>query len=662
MVRLSRPRSFHLVFVLTLAAAFFAVPMHGPSQASKPAVSLGSTVAQPSGSKTQTSDGVATMHVSSNMVVIDVVVTDSKQNPIHGLKASDFTLMENGKPQSISHFEEHVSVPASDLKVTPAPPLRPGIFTNQASAPANGPVNILLLDYLNTPLTAQPYARRELLNYLDKSPAGTRIAIFGMSTHLSILQGFTADKSLLKAALTQSKGTPQASRLLSDAFSGGSSADTSMSDTYSDPDGPASINQEAMDDLTRFEYMQASLIQDERAQYTLNDFDQLARYLMGIPGRKNVIWFSGSFPLDVEPNVDEADPNDSVVRNDDAVRTTDNLLTRAQVALYPVDARGLQTDPANNFASGKTITNTSAMEFMSQTAQEHETMEAMAEDTGGQAFYNTNGLTQAVSKAIEIGSNYYTLSYSPTNMEWDARFRAIKIKMTEPGMKLVYRQGYYAVDPNDKNKVVADSVAMVSTRPSTMVTAMIHGAPDPSEIIFQARIRPANTAPEDEVLQHNQVNPKLKVEGPYREYGVDLVPDARSVSCPASAGGNRHCSIEMWTFVYNSDGEKLITVSDRLHSMLTPKDYRNMLAGKKMAFHQQISVPVKGNYYLRTAIHDMDSDKVGAVEVPVAAVARLNPLQARSDAPASAPTATETPATPAAESPVPTGAAATPQK
>jgi hypothetical protein len=118
----------------------------------------------------------------------------------------------------------------------------------------------------------------------------------------------------------------------------------------------------------------------------------------------------------------------------------------------------------------------------------------------------------------------------------------------------------------------------------------------------------------------------------------------------------------MWTFVYNSDGEKLITVSDRLHSMLTPKDYRNMLAGKKMAFHQQISVPVKGNYYLRTAIHDMDSDKVGAIEVPVAAVARLNPLQARSDAPASAPTATETPATPAAESPVPTGAAATPQK
>src|ERR1022692_2546304 len=82
-----------------------------------------------------------------------------------------------------------------------------------------------------------------------------------------------------------------------------------------------------------------------RVQYTLNGFDLLARYLVGIPGRKNVIWFSGSFPLNIEPNVNEQDPNDSVVRNDEEVRKTDNLLTRAQVAVYPVDARGVMTDP-----------------------------------------------------------------------------------------------------------------------------------------------------------------------------------------------------------------------------------------------------------------------------------------------------------------------------
>jgi hypothetical protein len=397
------------------------------------------------------------------------------------------------------------------------------------------------------------------------------------------------------------------------------------------------ITPEMVADINRFEAMQTSFEQDMRARYTLNGFDLLARYLVGIPGRKNVIWFSGSFPLDIEPNATEQDPNDSVVRNDEEVRKTDNLLTRAQVAVYPVDARGLQIDPSQNFASGGMANINSgsgaaaaagANAFLSQQAQEHETMFAMAEDTGGQAFVNTNGLTQAVAKAIENGSNYYTLTYTPTNTEWDARFRSIKIKVEQPGVKLSYRNGYFAVDPNDRNKLNAQMAATAVNQPTTMATAMMHGGPDPAEILFKVRIRPAGTPPEDEPLKSNQTNPdpKVKVEGPYKEYGVDLVPDPKAVSCRAEASGNRHCAIEVWTFVYNSQGERLITASNRLHTLLTPADYAKMIVGG-MAFHQQISVPVKGQYYLRTAIHDMVSDKVGAVEVPIAAVAHLEPLQ-----------------------------------
>ncbi|HEX9199359.1 MAG TPA: hypothetical protein VF865_07360, partial [Acidobacteriaceae bacterium] len=234
----------------------------------------------------------------------------------------------------------------------------------------------------------------------------------------------------------------------------------------------------------------------------------------------------------------------------------------------------------------------------------------------------------AVAKAIENGSNYYTLTYSPTNTEWDARFRAIKIKVEQPGVKLSYRNGYFAVDPNDRNKLNAQMAATALTQPTTMATAMMHGGPDPAEILFKVRIRPAGTPAEDAPLKSNQTNPdpKVKVEGPFKAYGVDLVPDPKAVSCRVVASGNRHCSIEVWTFVYNSQGERLITASNRLHALLSPSDYAKMLVGG-MAFHQQISVPVKGQYYLRTAIHDMVSDKVGAVEVPVNAVAHLEPLQ-----------------------------------
>jgi hypothetical protein len=162
-----------------------------------------------------------------------------------------------------------------------------------------------------------------------------------------------------------------------------------------------------------------------------------------------------------------------------------------------------------------------------------------------------------------------------------------------------------------------------------MATAMIHGGPNPAEILFKVRIRPADVPPIDAPLKSNQTNPdpKIKVEGPYREYGVDLVPDPHAVSCRADAAGNRHCAIEVWTFVYDTDGDKLITASNRLHTLMTPADYAKMQSGG-MAFHQEVSVPVRGQYFLRTAIHDMVSDRVGAVEVPVAAVAKLAPLQA----------------------------------
>jgi len=618
-------------------------------------------------------------------VVIDVVVTDSNKSPVHGLKASDFTLTENGKEQTLRHFEEHSAVSAK-AQIALAPKLPAGLFSNISAEPTNGPVNVLLLDYLNTPLTAQPYARKQLVDYLDKAPAGTRIAIFGLTERLDLLQGFTSDMAVLKSVLTMKKGAPRVSDLMTDPVNGGAQGDSTLSDALAnDPTAVAGmLTQEMLDDVSRFEALTTSFQQQLRAEYTLHAFDELARYLVGIPGRKNVIWFSGGFPLDVEPNVNEADENDSVVRNDDEIRKTDNLLTRAQIAVYPVDAQGLQTDPTYNIANslGDAGTNgTATMGFLNQVAQNHEAMLAMAEDTGGEAFVNTNGLSQAVGKAIEEGSNYYTLSYTPANVQWDARFRTVKVKVDNPNAKnLSYRNGYYAIDPNDRNKLNAQGAATALNAPTTMTTAMMHGGPDPAEILFKVRIRPASTPPEAAVVKGNYTNPdpKVKVEGPFKEFGVDLVPDPHAVNCSLDPNGNHHCALEIWTYIYDRDGKLLVTTGNKVYRLLTPADYDTLLKGG-MAFHQEICVPVKGEHYLRTAIHDLVSDRVGAVEIPVAQVAKLEPLKEppvasnaapaapaatpNNAAPAAAPAAAApaaTPAAPAMQPVAPTGAAATP--
>ena len=197
----------------------------------------------------------------------------------------------------------------------------------------------------------------------------------------------------------------------------------------------------------------------------------------------------------------------------------------------------------------------------------------------------------------------------------------MKIKVDQPSTKLSYRNGYYAIDPNDRKKFVAGGAATTLNQPTTMATAMIHGGPNPAEIVFKVRVRPASAPSEDAPLKSNQTNPdpKVRVHGPYKAYGVDLVPDPRTVSCRQKPSGNYHRSIEVWTFIYNSDGEKLIAASNRLHTYMTAADYAQLLKDC-MVFHQEISVPVRGQYYLRMAIHEMVSDRVGAVEVPIAEV------------------------------------------
>ena len=632
-----------------LAGIYFALPSNGQAPSAPPvAAPIARAAGQPDSAQ------ITTLHAHSNLVVIDVVVSDSKQNPVHGLAREDFTLTENGKAQTIRNFEEHTALPASETaKITPLPKARPGIFSNKSAAPANGPVNVLLLDYLNTPLNAQSSARKQLLDYLGKAPPGTRIAIFGLSSSLTMLQGFTSDPEVLKNALTMKKGTPQASDILTDSVNGGVQSNTTLADNFSSDALDAA---QQLANINRFQAFETSFEQDLRSKITLGAFDMLARYLVGIPGRKNLIWYSGSFPLSIEPDVNLQDANDSVVRNDEEVRKTDNLLTRAQVAVYPVDARGLMNDPSNSAVNGvmanggtsvsgagitpggtDSATADAQMAFLQQTAQEHETMMAMAEDTGGHAFVNTNNLSQAVGQAIENGSNYYTLTYTPSNAQWDGRFRAIKVKVEHPGVKLAYRNGYYADDPDDRNRAIAGKAATALARPTTMSTAMMHGGPDLSEILFKARIRPSAEPPEEKPVLGNRTNPdpKVTVNGPFKYYGVDLVPDPKSVSCLTGENGNLHCAIEVMTYVYNRDGQLLVTTSANVRSTLSPANYAQMLHDG-MAFHEEISVPVKGQYYLRTAIHDLNSDRVGAVEVPVASVAHLAPLDAAPAAPAPA--------------------------
>jgi hypothetical protein len=135
------------------------------------------------------------LKTSAQLVILDVVVTDSKQNAVNNLTASDFTISENNTPEHIKSFEEH----STAIATQPEPPLYlpPGNFTNYTSVPPNAPLNILLLDTLNTPNDAQIYVRNQLRLFLKTllrtvfSPSLVSARVSGYCSHSPPIPGFS---------------------------------------------------------------------------------------------------------------------------------------------------------------------------------------------------------------------------------------------------------------------------------------------------------------------------------------------------------------------------------------------------------------------------------------------------------------------------------------
>jgi VWFA-related protein len=599
-----------------------------------------------SSAQTSQSSGI-TIKSTAQIVIVDVIVSTKDGKPVHDLKAEDFVLTENGKREPISHFEEHVAPTAAQLAAPIAPLKLPsGVFTNYSPRPAVGPLNILLLDKLNTPTQDQDFVTRQLLQFLKNSPPGSRIAIFGLTTHLFMLQGFTSDPELLLAAIEKPHVNGVSPNLNSDPVTGAPTQTVKLSDAMQQ-NGMGGT--QAVELMKEFETVQATAQTELRVRYTLDAMNQLALYLSGIPGRKNLMWFSGSFPINILPDT-SGQIKDSFLGTATAekeFRETTNLFTRGQVAVYPIDATGLYSagmkslvDASNagrKYSQAPQPRNDGGpipLPNFSQDLQDAEanktdvqqTMYRMAYDTGGHAFVNTNGLATAVSQAIALGSNYYTLTYSPSNHNSDGRYRKIQVKLAHQNYSLAYRHGYYAGDPNIPYRT--GNIAAAPTRYSPMQSAMAYGAPNATQIIFKVAVD-HNAAEEESLAPENKSPTKLK--GPFRVYNVHYAVSRDSLTFDLGPDGTHQGSVGFDILLYNQDGAIVNTATSTIRAGLSTEAF-NKLQTIGVQFSQPISVPVKGTYYLRVGIHDLPSDRVGAVEVPVASIGNQSPLAATSSA------------------------------
>jgi len=539
-------------------------------------------------------------------VVVDVVVTKGEQ-PIAGLHQQDFQVVEDGKPQKIDFFEEHTAKTLPPGVQPEMPKMPPNVYTNVPPAPESDAVNVLLLDSLNTEKADQAFVHKQIFNFLKNMQPGTRCAIFALGSKLRFVQGFTTDTSVLSAALNDKKTGVSPEK---------DSSSRSRDDAQADKDRIATMvkmsNGHVTPGIRAIEEAQADIAdfqEARRTSMTLEALQYLARYLGGVPGRKNLIWFAGEFPVNVFPSPAQKDAMNSARVFVSEVKQTADLLTVSKVAVYPIGAEGMMNDhpmEANHYLeqagkNGESMNNLGA--GSAQRSAKIFAMEELAADTGGKAYYNTNDLNAAMTHAINDGSHYYTLSYSPTNKKMDGQYRRIEIKTNQGRYKLAYRRGYNA----DTTTADAAKQGNDPLRP-----LLLHGLPGSTQLLYGVRVVPSDLQPEPNATRAG-MNPKLT--GPVTRYDVDFMIRWKDVQLQAAPQGTHSGKIQLGLLAYDRDGNAVNWIGGTQMMNLKPENYA---AIKKSGIpaHMQIDLP-NTDVYLVTGVYDWNTGNAGTLEIPI---------------------------------------------
>jgi VWFA-related protein len=367
-----------------------------------------------------------TFTTSSNLVIVDVTVRDKSGRPIDGLKPTDFAVFEDGKPQKIAVFEfqKLSEEPAPPPKLALADQLKlPEAPKTTITAEKPGQVQyhdkrlmVFYLDFSSMGIPEQLRAQEAALDYAAKHiTKDDLVAILLYTSQVQVLTDFTADRDVINSIL---KALP-----IGEMSELAGLADT---DSANGEDTGAAF----VADETEFNIFNT----DQK----LAAIEEAARMLAPLPEKKALIYFS-------------AGVSKTGIDNQAQLEATINSAVKANLAIYPIDARGLMADPPGGDAShaasrGTGIYNGSVYNQQRATINDsQETLYTLAADTGGKAFFDSNDITAGIVQAQQQMRSYYLLGYYTTNAAQDGKYRKITVKLTNPmSAKLEHRKGYYA--------------------------------------------------------------------------------------------------------------------------------------------------------------------------------------------------------------------------
>jgi VWFA-related protein len=562
------------LLALTLVCAEITLAQTAPAPTGQANTAANAATEQPSARFTSRAE----------LVIVPAIVTDRSGAHVSGLAKEDFTVLENGAAQKIATFEE---MKASAVPVRRTAP-QDGIFTNiMTGSPEPRRLNIIVLDLVNTAFTDQAYARGQILKFLNtavQSNELTALLTFNRSG-VKVVHDFTTDPQVLAAALKKLRG--EIHMMAGENEGAEAEANAGVIDVNAVASEASSID--AM--MSSLEAQSAQMMRQYAVLSTFDAFNSISAAYAGVPGRKALIWVTGSFPF----IIDDFNNPRAFAFASRWQRILDNM-NSANIAIYPVDARGLVYVGFTASENVRINTRNPGAQLSARLNQHQATIETMqnfASMTGGRAFYNNNDIAGAAARAAEDSSQYYVLGYYRQAQEKEKPgWRKLQVKVSQEHTHVRARSGFFVTEQNPSPEQL---------RNADLRTAV--GSPfDFTALPLWLRVNGAlpNGTAKDVAEGKKAVALDIRLGAG----SLTVVPDENNLS-------------DLDLIAVARDGAMTVAdqITQHLQAHLKPESVKR-IAKEGLTFHGTLNLK-PGEYNVRIVVRDNLSGRVGSLQAPV---------------------------------------------
>ncbi|MFN7927546.1 MAG: VWA domain-containing protein [Blastocatellia bacterium] len=559
-----------------------------------------------------------TIRIETELVQIEVIVTDKAGKPVRDLKREDFEVKEDGKVQDVSYFSiGTINTPARWLPLEPktkgtAPVPAPATPAPEVRA---GRYIVLAIDDLHLSFGNLVYARQALLKFVDEQLTNDdQVALITTSGQLGMHQQFTNNREILKRAINRlafaerrvtlsSSDVPRLTAYQAELIENNDreALALAINDIISKLPG---TSRQMAESQARAAARGVVAENTSLTKATLSTLENIIRSLRGMPGRKTMVMLSDGFLLG---GFNQGTGYD--------VRQITDAATRAGVVIYALDTRGLIAMPDAFDASQPGFGNEQppgARFSMESAAIEanRDGLNALSRDTGGFPIFNNNDLSLGLQKIIADTEVYYLLAFEPLVSYRDGRFRKLEIHVkNHPEYKIRSSKGYFA--PDDK------AVAKASEKEDR----------ERAKLAAEREKNPDKAAKKESAakvaLVANAYNSLIPLRAIPTEMSVDYVDSGKGEAYATiiahfdvsgikfeQANGRYNANVEVVSTIYDEKGKSVDGFSQKLAMTLKPATYEGLVKSGFL-FTRQVKLP-PGFYQVRLAVIKEDSHQAGS--------------------------------------------------